>query len=198
VHLRSCLPLVYLAVAVGVLPLTGCGGAGNGRSTPIAIARGQLPPRDGDKDIDSLGMGRYDTDNDADPTFGPAATPAEHEAMATLLRRYYDAAAADNGALACTLLDPLVAEAAVEEHRPGKGPPALRGRGCAQVLTKLFAQRHRELAEEAAALRVGWAQTKGQRATVLADFGPTRERLVLVHRSQGVWQMDALLENEAW
>lgn len=195
---RSCLPLVCLAVAIGALPLMGCGGAGNSSSTSVATARGQLPPRDGDTDIDSLGMGRYDTDNDADPTFGPAASPAEHEAIAIIVKRYYDAAAEDNGALACTLLDPLVAEAAVEEHRPGKGPAVLRGRGCAQVLTKLFAQRHRELVEEAAALRVGWTQTKEQRATVLADFGPTRERLVLVHRSHGVWQMDALLDNEAW
>lgn len=198
VHTRSRLPLLCLAMVLVVLLLTGCGDAGKSSSASTAIAPGRLPPRDGDGDIDSLGMGRYDTDNDADPTFGPAASPLEHEAIATLLKRYYDAAAADDGALACTLLDPLVAEAAVEEHRPGKGPPALRGRTCAQVLTKLFAQHHRELVEEAAALRVGWAQTKDQRATVLADFGPTRERLVLVHRAHGTWQMDALLENEAW
>jgi hypothetical protein len=157
--------------------------------------RGPLPPHDGDGDIDSLGMGRYDTDADADPTFGPVATPTEHQAIATLIKRYYAVAAAGNGALACTMLAPLVAEAAVEEHRPGKGPPALRGRGCAQVLSRLFAERHRELVADVATLRVGWTQTKGRRAVALANFGPAREMLVYVRHANGVWQMNTLLDS---
>jgi hypothetical protein len=93
------------------------------------------------------------------------------------------------------MLYPLIAQTVVEAHLPGKGSPALRGSTCAQVVAKVFAQRHRELVADAATLRVGWIQRQARQAVTLVHFGPTRELIVRVHRAHGGWQMNNLLDS---
>ena len=187
--------LVWTALALVALAVVGCSGGTKTASRPAPGSSAALPPSDGDNDIDSLGQGRYDRDNDADPTYGPAVSASERPAIVSLIERYYRIAAAGNGARACSLLYPLVAEITVEEHRPGKGPPALRGRTCAQVLSRIFAQGHRELAEDVATMHVGWIQLQARQAVALVHFGPNRERVVRVHRAPGGWQMYAPIDN---
>ncbi len=184
--------LAGAALALLATATVGCGSAST-RSGGGSSAR--LPHSDEDNDIDSLGQGRYDTDNDANPTYGPAASAGERTAIVSLIERYYRLAGAEKGAEACSLLYPLVAEATAEEHRPGKGPPALRGRTCGQVLSKIFAARHRELAEDVATMRVGWIQLQARQAVALVHFGPDRERVVRVHRAPGGWQMYVAIDS---
>ncbi len=191
--------LLGVCLATACLATLGCGGSGQDPATThtgaATSASGATPKPDGDHDVNSLGQGPYDTDNDANPTYGPPASANELQAMTELLHRYYAAAAAGDGRRACAILDPLVGEALLEEHHPGKGPRALRGPSCAQIAAKAFALHHRELVEDAATLKVGWAQTKAARAYVLVHFTPTRELLVFLHRSKGIWQMDTLLDS---
>jgi hypothetical protein len=196
VRLRlSSLPAYCVLLLAGLI-VAGCGGAGKASSTSGQRSSStQLPVSDGDKDIDSLGQGPYDTDNDANPTYGPAASASERQAIVALIEGYYKAAAAEEGARACSMLDPLIAEAAVEEHRPGKGSPRLRGRTCAQVLARVFAQRHHELVADAATLRVGWIQRQARQAVMLVHFGSTRELTVRMHLARGRWQMNNLLDS---
>jgi hypothetical protein len=66
-----------------------------------------------------------------------------------------------------------------------------------QVASKLFAQRHRQLSAELAALRVRLVQVRDNRGWVVLDLGPARERVVYVHREHGAWKMDELLKDEA-
>jgi len=187
--------LAGAALALLVSALAGCGGGGSSSASPGSGSSAKLPPSDGDNDIDSLGQGRYDTDNDANPTYGPAVSAGERPAIVSLIERYYRIAASGNGAEGCSLLYPLVAEATVEEHGHGRGSPALRGGTCAQVLSKIFAQRHRELAEDVTAMHVGWIQRQARQAVALVHFGPNRERVVRVHRALGGWQMYAPIDS---
>lgn len=189
-----------VAVVTLVLAVTGCGSVSKSSSdgsstTTTAANEANLPPRDGDDDIDSLGQGRYDTDTDADPTYGPAANAVERKAIVSLIERYYAAAAAGNGNRACSMLDPQIAETTVEEHHSSKGEPSLRGNTCSQILSRVFAKHHRELAADLPVLRVGWIQLQAKQAVMLVHFGPTREVIVRERRRGDGWRMNTLIDN---
>jgi hypothetical protein len=190
--------LVYTALAAGVaLAVTGCGGGARPGTTAkqpdAAIAR----EHDGDGDNDSLGMGRLDTDNDASPTFGRPASPTERQQITALFKGFYTAAAADNGARACSMLYWLVAETVVEEHSHGKGPLALRGTTCTQIATKLFKKNHRELVDDLAALKLTIIQLRRNRGWAVLDFAPAHERLGTIQREGTVWKLGSLLKDDA-
>lgn len=150
---------------------------------------------DGDKDVNRFGEGRYDTDNDANPTFGPAASPAERAAVVAFIKRYYAIAASGDGAKACSLLDPLVAEAVAEGRALGNGRPSPHGGTCSRVAGEVFSQHRRELSEDVVTLRLGWVQLQAKQAVALVHFGTVRERIVRLRRRQGAWRMFALLDN---
>jgi len=190
---RSRALLACMAVAIASFGATACG-SGEERPAATAVPSGQ----DQDGDIDSLGQGgRYDTDNDAILTWGPPADAADRAAIVALLKRYYTAAAAGEGAKACTMLDPLIAETVEEDRHAGRGPRLPRGSMCAQIMASMFQQRHRELVENLAAFLITAVQRRGNLAMALTDFSPTRVLQVLVRRDQGVWKMNTTLYNEA-
>src|SRR5690242_11761264 len=130
--------LALLLVSLFSLGVGACGGssAGGGSGSASASAT-RHPARDRDDDGDK-------NDDDAHVLYwGRAATGADQQAITTLIKRYYAAAAAEDGAQACSLLVPFVAEAVPENygHQPG-----LHGRSCAVVMSKFFRQRHHLLA----------------------------------------------------
>jgi hypothetical protein len=197
-RLRSL--LAYAAVALSALG-TGACGAGHKDSPSAWITVHGLHDNDGD--VDKLTPSPQDIDNDAIPHFGQTANAAERSAIAALIGRYYTAAAVGEGAKACSMLDPRIAEALVEEHHSGKGPPALQGDTCAQVMSKLFRSRHRELAEDISGYRALVVQVRGNNGYALVRFPAKRELRelqVLVHREQGergAWKMAVAFDNGA-
>jgi hypothetical protein len=178
-------------------------GASSGVGTSVGASTGQGTPlaeHDGDGDIDRQTRSPADTDNDAIPEYAPPADPADRKAIVELISRYYAVAARGDGARACSMLDATFAELLVEEHR-GRGPRALRGDTCAHILSKLFEQRHRDLAEDiAGGYRVLVVQARGNRGYALVRF-PSRNELreleLIVRRTHGVWKMDVVLDNGA-
>jgi hypothetical protein len=199
--------------AGALLAMAGCGGDSPAVTSKLA---GVSPPahhtsaagsrrllriaareRDGDGDNDSLGMGPLDPDNDAVPTFGRTAGAPERQAIVSLFRRFYTAAAAGDGVRACSMIYWLAIETTVEEHSNGKGPPSLRGETCAQIATKLFGQHHRELEADRATLKVTIIQLHGKRGWAVLDFAPARERLGTVQREGSAWKLGSLLKYEA-
>ena len=97
-------------------------------------------PRDRDGDSDERpNRGYYDRDDGAISRFGRPASAAERAAVVALAKRYYAAAARDDGAPICAMLAPALARAFVEsvgEH----GPHFTHGlRTCPQILAKVFA-----------------------------------------------------------
>jgi hypothetical protein len=154
------------------------------------LAQSRLPT-DRDEDNDNPGSSRYDADDSPVLRFGYAASLAEVRAIASLVRRYYGDGAAGDGASACSLLYSLLRESVVEEYAQS---PGLRGKTCAEVLSKLFKRRHRELAGDVAALKLTIVRVGGDSGLALVRFGATRERRVLVRRERGAWKMGVLLD----
>jgi hypothetical protein len=149
--------------------------------------------KDGDGDDDRPGS-KQDPDTDVVVTYGAAASSTDQQAIVSLITRYYAAAAAGDARQTCKLLYWLVAETLVEEHSHGRGPASLRGHTCIQVASKVFKQRHRELVEDANSLRVTQIQVRAKKAWGRLHFGPTRELLVVLHNTNGMWQMNNLLD----
>lgn len=199
IHLRSL--LVCTALTLSAVGVSACGNATKGSGTEragsaTALAGGSPTGsgvKDGDRDDDRRGS-RFDPDTDEVLTYGPAAGPADRREIIALLRRYYAAAAAGNGELACSMLYWLFAETVIEEHSHGKGPRALRGNTCAQITSKVFKQRHRELVRDLARFEVTEVQLRAKQGWVRLRFGPASELLVSLHHDRGVWHMNNLLD----
>ena len=177
-------PLLCLLALLALCScLAACGGSG-GRPVDASAASGHERDRDNDGDHN---------DDDAQVLYyGHAADAAERQSSIALVRHYFVAAATENGKQACGLLVPLLAESVVEED--GKSP-ALRGRTCAVVVSKLFALDHRLLLEKNAALQVLEVRIKGNRGLVVLNFPEIPEaRQFGEHRIDGGWRLTALLD----
>lgn len=124
--------------------------------------------------------------------FGRAAGVLEAATVTALVKRYYARAAAGDGAEGCMMLYSTIAESIVESYGRPPGPPALRGKTCATVMSKLYGQRHRELAEAASKLRVAGVRVKGDQGLALLSLGGVSEPHVLVRREDGAWKIDVL------
>lgn len=77
-------------------------------------------------------------DNDNLRTIGNAATEPDRREITALVKRFYVAAAADDGAAACKLYTAAMARAIPEDYGHVPGLPGLRGNTCAVVASKLF------------------------------------------------------------
>lgn len=124
--------------------------------------------------------------------YGNPANAADWRRSVALVKRYFAAAAAADGAGACRLLVPLSAESVVE--RDGGSPP-LRGRTCAVVMSKLFRLHHRMLAEKSAALEVIAVRIKDDRGLAVLNFPEIHEaRQIGLRRVRGTWKVVDLLD----
>lgn len=127
--------------------------------------------------------------------FGHPASAADMRAIAAVVREYYAAAAADDGARLCSLLYSLFAESVADDYGHEPGPPALRGDSCRVVLTKLFRQRHRQQVAELAALRVTGARIQYHKGLALLSFGSAGPpSYIAVKRERTVWKIDVLVD----
>jgi hypothetical protein len=99
-----------------------------------------------------------DRDNDSDHNdddnrvldYGHAPSAGEKEQIMVVVTDYYAAAAAEDGAKACRLLMPFVAETVVESIGHSAG---LQGSSCSVVMSKLFKQDHALRSGESASLK---------------------------------------------
>jgi hypothetical protein len=151
--------------------------------------------RDRDNDYDNKSKSRYDRDDNVVLHYGHVASAADKRVIAALVERYYAAAAAGDGAKACPLIFSLLAESVPEDYGQPPGPPSLRGKTCAVVMSKLFKQRHQELAVDAATFEVTGVRVDGKRGLALLSFGSVRDRNIPVHREFGVWKIGDLVDS---
>lgn len=192
----KALSCVAALLAAGVPIATGCSGSSPARrhTASATVAAQAKREHDGDGDNDSLGMGPLDSDGDASPTWGPAATPGDRQAVAALLRRYYAAAAAGSAAKVCGLFSVAALESVVEEHSHDKGPAWQRGGSCEQIAAKTLRREHRLLATRLAALKVTSVEVRGTRAWATVSFGFADEDLAILRRAPSGWTLTSLGE----
>jgi hypothetical protein len=126
----------------------------------------------------------HDEDDQAAVQFGHAADSHDLQAVRTTVERYYSAAAALDGAKACSLMAPSFAKAVPTDY--GKfGPPYLRGaKTCAGVLTLLFKHVRRELGEP---VQVTEVRVKGSTALAFIGSKAMRASVISLNREGADW-----------
>jgi hypothetical protein len=159
-----------------------------------ASSSGNDSDADSDSDSPTLESKAYhDSDDRADVTWGRRASASEARVATALVKRYYADAAAGDGAKACLLIYTLFAEAIPEDYGQPPGPPALRGKSCAVVMTKLFAQEHERLLADSASMRVTGVRVLGNQGRVLLGFTTTPASYLLLHKQRGGWRISGTI-----
>jgi hypothetical protein len=199
--------LTLLATALLGLAATACGSTGKttGSISPASsgAAAARMPSSttpvrsrpyvDGDGASDDSASNRHDEDDDAVLSFGHAAGAADKQAVTALVKRYYAVAAAGDGATACSLIRLAAAKAVPQDYGQPPGPPALRGKTCAVVMSKLLRQRHRELAVDIATLEVTGVRVRGSQAIALLSSSAMPIGDIYLQREGGAWKINELL-----
>jgi hypothetical protein len=196
------------AAALAAL-LCACGGANKGGDATTARISASEASRkaaelrpapldarvDADRDNDVEAVGE---DSSNPETFGHTANPSERWTIAALVKRYYSAALAENGARGCALLYSTLAEAVPVDYAREPGAPAyLREQTtCAGVLTALFTHYHAQLAAELPRLQVASVHVREHEGFARLRFGNLPERRIGVKREQGTWKMTQLYDQE--
>jgi hypothetical protein len=189
-----------LLLGIGAVVALGLGGAACSSGKDTSHGRSGPTGRSMTVGTSSFSARGKDRDNDADHNdddaqffnYGHAANAPDRQASIALVRHYFAAAAAADGARACRLLVPFVAEAVVENE--GKSP-RLRGRTCSVVMSKLFGFHRRLLAAKNATLKVLAVRVQGDKALVVLDFPSIAEvRQIGERRVGNAWKLQDLLD----
>jgi hypothetical protein len=184
--------LVLFTIALLSLGFAACGGTSKGTdsassSSSSATTNAGVSKKDRDDDGDN-----NDDDNQV-LYYGHAPSAAERRPIVALVTSYYTAAAAEDGAKACALLMPFVAESVVEDigHSPG-----LQGKTCAAVMSKLFRAHHALLSGESSTLKFYSVRAgDGKALTVLSVANLPEVRQLIERRdSSGAWRVLSLLD----
>jgi hypothetical protein len=105
-----------------------------------------------------------------------------------MFRRYQAAAAASDGARACSLLFSLYAEAIPEDYGHVSSLPYAHGPTCAVVMSKIFKHEHRHFDT---AFRVTGVRVRGNNAIALLGSPTLLASFLSMRRERGTWKVDA-------
>jgi hypothetical protein len=204
--LLALLVLVLLGLGATACGSTSKGGSGsqsssNADAPPATTDVGPPPKRPGIDDTydedDTARRKVEDRDDEEVEHYGRAATPAEARSAAAFAKSYFATAVAENGAAACSLLSPWLSRGLGGSYEKPPNPTYLRGKTCAEVMTKLFKHRHRLMTAEAAGLQVTSVRVTAGTAFVLLAFKGIRERRFMgVERFGKTWKLEALLDSQ--
>jgi hypothetical protein len=162
-------------------------------STAIASSPDGYLKYDGDKDFDDTQGGRNDPEYDSSILFsslGGRASAADTQAVTTLVKSYFAASAAEDGARACSLLAAGLADGLQANQSQSAGSPHDR---CANSLSSLLAQQHSQLvADDVATMVVTSVHVKGNLGVAALGFRAAPESEILVEREGHTWKIDAL------
>lgn len=153
-------------------------------------------PKDRDNDADNKTGSYYDDDDKSIRAFGHAAGAADRRAITALVKRYFTLAAAGDGSRACSLLHPALAKAVPESYGQPPGPAYLRGKTCAQVITKLFMRDHEQLNAYLGNLEVTGVRLDRNRGLAVLRFARLPGRQIQVEREHKTWKIGELLDRE--
>ena len=147
---------------------------------------------DGDSDNPSPGSYRFpDADDKAVFGYGHRAGSSDRRAIASVVKRYYAAAAASDGAEACSLLLSSFARSAVEAYGRSGGPSYLRGaKSCTALASMLFRHFHAELAE---AIAVADVRVEGRDAQVVLSSRKMPAAHIFLALQDRSWKIQQLL-----
>lgn len=167
---------------------------------PKPSASLKAPQRPGIKDTydedERASRETEENDDEEIEIYGRPANAAEWQSAIAFVKSYYAAAVAENGATACTLLVPSLAQDIGGSYEKPSEPYYLHGKTCAEVMTKLFKYRHKLLTAENAGLEVTDVRATSQTDFILLAFKGIRERRYMgVLRDGDTWKLEALTDS---
>jgi hypothetical protein len=125
--------------------------------------------------------------------YGQPASPADKQAITALVNRYYAAAAADDGATACSLIYSPLSESVAEDYGQAPAPASLAGKTCEVVMSKLFRQVPGQPSAVLATTVVTGVRVKGRKAFALLRSKAMPEGDVPLQRELGIWKIGTLI-----
>jgi hypothetical protein len=183
--------LLLLFSATGlVIGLNACGrGSGGGSSSSRRIAVVEHTLR-----VDPV-LGPIDADDSSHLNLGHAARGAERDQMVSLVKRYYAASVAGDGAAACSMLYSVATHEVVEELARDQG---VGGTTCPAVMSAVFAKLHPWLITKLHSLKVLRVRSGGPNGLVIMRFATTPSsaaaREVSLRYDNGIWGIDSPLD----
>lgn len=156
---------------------------------------------EGDSDTDDIFHSHKDEDDSAIRGYGSEASASELAVVDNLVKLYYEAAAHQEGARACTLIYGPVARSrdfanvVPEAYADVSSSSLFRDRSCAEVESEMFELNLRTLREGAASVRVSTLRVHGAHGIAILSFKTIPEYEIAVEREHGHWTIDALLDN---
>jgi hypothetical protein len=195
-YLASTPGAAAIAAMIAVLTLSACGatdkGAGNAaRSTSsrgAMAAKGGAPHR-GDEDGDT-GKGYLDSDDPKIADFGHPANAAELDEVRSLIKYYYAAALAGDGAAACGLIDAAFKAAIPTDYGSNPSLAYAKGSTCTAVLTKIFQHFHGQLTTAFSVARV---RVRGSEGFVLLSSNVRTASYFPLQREHGKWKLIGIM-----
>lgn len=182
---------VLLAVAALGLGVGACGGSGRGGARVRGTSTGYTPAGDSEAAREAAVAGS----DDNIPAYGRAASPQDRRAVSELVRRYYAAARAHNGAAACAMLDSNLAKSVPEDYGHMSNLPYMHGGTCAAVMSKLFAHLGATSAQLAMPVVTGVRLYRGHGFAELRSKEAPRGELFVV-RQGDAWKVGVLIGRE--
>lgn len=183
------LPTITL-LSLAVLACAGTGKHAGSTPKPATSA----PVGGGQTTADVVTAKAFDSDDAPIRFYGHEASAAEKQPIVALLTHYYAAAAKDDGAKACPLIHPLIAETIHEDYGQTLSP---HDKTCAVVMSQLFKRYHRQLATDSATLEVTSVRIEGIRALVLLRFAKAPvPNHIAVHREGSAWKIWELFDSQ--
>jgi hypothetical protein len=167
-------------------------------SSDAARTSSTVPPggylkSDSDGDADERQKGPSSEDMRGMTATGHSVSGADRRAITTVVKSYYLAAAAGDGAQGCPLLDSSLATATTEEQSQ-LVPNTTKT--CAASLSRLFEQQHQHLAaEEPTTMVVTGVHVNGATGLATLGFRTMPESEIVLQRKGRTWKIDALFDS---
>lgn len=211
-RLRALEPRSWFALAVPLVSLSigACGSTGSGShassttlaskstvtTSPSSFAPAKADTK-ADRDRDNDFSSYDDVNHDEILDYAKAANATNKRKITALVKRYYLAAAAEDGSRACSMLFRPVAKAVPEDQGTSPpGPAYMQGKTCPAVVTLMFKHFHDQIMTELPALKVTRVRLEHDHGLVVLTFGAMPERQTSVHREGYSWKMSALIDSE--
>ncbi|HEY2632239.1 MAG TPA: hypothetical protein VGI26_07670 [Solirubrobacteraceae bacterium] len=125
--------------------------------------------------------------------FGQEASLADAQAITALVKRYYTAAAAADGATACSLIYSPLSESVAEDYGQAPAPASFAGKTCQVVMSKLFRQVPGQPSAVLASTQVTGVRVKERKGFALLRSKTMPEGDIPVVRELGTWRINTLI-----
>jgi hypothetical protein len=139
---------------------------------------------------DNAIKGYYDSDDSVAESYGHTANVADERTVTALVRRYFAAAAAGDGARACSLVTSTFVRAIPEDYGQAPGPAYARGKTCPVVASKVFRHLRGKLA---GSIKVTDVRVNGNEAHALLGSKTMPASYIALRRERGAWKIADML-----